>query len=326
MSQISLNKIISSVALASLLAGCAGGMIPNNQPQPPAWYFDNKQNNQVFMYGVGEGSTLEDSKAMALSAISSSIIVSVSGEMTKTTKSSGDFYSNSVKNDLKVELSKITFPNPIIEKKEVLGGKFYLLVKVNKTELFETILKELDVADSAMKTKYEQLAPVSSKLERIYGLKQLTQGIKGATNKANILSSLSKDFDLKSYIERYEQYKTELDNLKNSLNIVVSGTESSFNDSVTSLLNANGFRANQNSVDVKIETVNNTRYSEAQGWKIAKVTSTVKIYANTKILNSFSIESVGRSSSNNENALADATRSFKTSLEKKGIDSLLFAQ
>lgn len=330
MFRVSLNKSII-VGLLGILGfwGCSSSQTVQ-VPTTPAWYLENKQNTPMFLYGVGEGSNLEDAKLMALNSISSSIIVSVSGEISKKTSisqnSSGtDSYSKQVTSDVKMELSKITFPNPVIEKKEVVQNRFFVLLKVNKLELFETINLALELEDKELQKQYQNSKNLA-KLENVYALKQIVSASKSATNKANILSSLDKNFALGAYADRYSNYASELNSAKQNLNISVVTNETSkyFSDALTAFLNANGFKQNQKNPDVKIEIDNKPRFSVASGWSIAKVSTNIKVYSNDKVLNSFTIESIGRSSSNNDNATADAATKFQAEIEKKGIDSILF--
>jgi len=196
-----LNKIVAIISISFIFGGCVKQEI--QIPIVPSWYLANQTNTPIFLYGVGEGSSLVDAKLMALNSISSSIIVTLSGEVTKKTKVSNDNYSKELTSDLKMELSKITFADSIIEKKEVSANKYYVLIKVNKLELIKTINKELQILDNSLQQQYLSVT-VLPKLEAIYSLKQIVAKSKNTTNQVNILSSLDSNFESKSYLDRYE--------------------------------------------------------------------------------------------------------------------------
>jgi hypothetical protein len=84
------------------------------------------------------------------------------------------------------------------------------------------------------------------------------------------------------------------------------------------------YKISKDKTKTKIDILNNIRYSVARDWKIAKVTTTISIKSNNKILFNKIIETVGRSSSTRENALKNASYYFERKIRKIGIEEILF--
>lgn len=291
--------------------------------QVPDWFYQNKPNTPVFLYGTGQGHSVEQAKTQALNSISSSIVVTVSGEIETTTKMQGGNYSQNVSDSVKVELSKIKFPNPQIEKQAHVNNRYYVLVKVSKAQLYETVKEEFDTTHASI-VKDEKRASAMHKLDSIYLLRQMMPQIQSAQANATILSSLDSDFDAKTYLAQYAKIQDQLQQQQRQLNIKIEAQNKAFGDSIASFINSSGFRLNASSADVIIVSQTDIRMSEARGWLIAKATVNLKINTASKTLNSLSIQTTGRSSSSIDNAVADAADKFEDELQELGIETILF--
>ncbi len=295
----------------------------------PVWYGQNRLDTQDFLYGFGDGYSEQDAKAMALNTISQNIAVTVSGEMTKKTYITQNDFSDKTAINLKLELSKITFQNPVIEKKELVSNHYYLLVKVSKPELIKTVLSSLTNEDNIIKKEYAS-GSVLPKLESIFALQQLSEKLPSALSKANILSGLlagsGSNFNFAAYADRYSSYVTGLTLLKQNVSFVIisSPTSKEFTNELASFLNKNGYKEDNKKYDAKVEINTNAKYNRAGAWFIAKVSTNIKVHSNNKVINSFTMENIGRSSLSDKHAFADASIDFKSELERKGIKSLLF--
>lgn len=326
------KKIIISVLATLSFSGCIENISLPTKTQIPSWYINAPHNTNVFIYGEGASKlSLEDAKNNALNTMASKLVVSVGSSTSSTTMTSKNSiqstYSKDVTKNIKVDVAKIKFTNAIVEKTEQLDDSFYLLMKVNRQELFQNKKKEFDIRDARLDKNYNSLNRYG-KLEQIHILQSMYPTILEAKSQSIVLNAINNDFNQASYIKKYDLYIDTIALLKNNSTIMVKTNNSKgyFADSLTDLLNENQYKVSNNRSDVIISLNNKVKYSIARGWNIAKVSTTVSVISDNKIISNTILSSVGRSSTSKESALENASIHFKKQIEKESLDKLLFAQ
>lgn len=305
-------KIIFGISLLFLFfSGCSK---TSDNLEIPSWYSQNIQNNSKFLYGFGDANSLEGAKNNALVMISGSIISTVSGQIDTKKISQGEYYSKEVVSNLKVELAKTKFSNPIIEKQEYKNKTFFVLVKIDKNELFSDILKEFSVLDSKINSLNSRLSVVTD-LEKIVILFEIIEISKEAKVKFEILQSLNKTFDADRSFEKYSLFEQNLQKLQHEIDFEISTNEINFGSQVQKFLNFNKFKTTKVSQN-KILIASNTKINETKGWKIAKSNTNIQIVSGQKTINSFDIQSFGRSSTSDELATLNSSEDFFEKLSK----------
>ncbi|MCK5294157.1 MAG: LPP20 family lipoprotein [Arcobacteraceae bacterium] len=298
------------------------------QEDIPQWYLSPIQNNQNFIYGTGEGYSLDEAKNNALNDISSRLIVSVSSTLNTTTfSSSSGNYSKNTKKSLNIESQKIKFNNPKIKKSTKNNQIIYIMMQVNRDKLFTEKRKEFIFENQQLTQKYKNIK-TKSLLEQIFDLKELKSTLIKSKNKAYILYAINNNFDYSQYINNYNHYLEEENRLKSIISISISTNNKNefFKDILSQKLNKNNYKLKTTDGDIQISIKNNIRYSEARGWEIAKVTTTLSVSTKSKILSNTIIKTIGRSTSTKLNALSSASQQFTKKLNQIGINRILFNQ
>jgi len=321
-------NLILFTFLFFMLTGC--GKQKNSTPTNlvPKWYLIAPNNNALFIYGTGEGYNLKEAKNNALSDMSSRLIVSVGSVMNSTVATTSDgTYSKNTTRDTKVEVKQIKFNNVKLEKTTQSDKIIYILMKVNRHSLFDEKKRELLSEDKQLDTKYKALEKLTV-LEQIFALKNLESDILKAKEKAIVLYAIKNDFNYESFIVKYDRYLAQDDKLKQSISMSVKSNDENryFADIISQALNEKKYKLVDNNTDINIKLTNKIRYSQARGWKIAKVSTTISVSSNGKTLANTIIKTIGRSGSTNLNALNSASKYFQREVNKIGIDKILFNQ
>jgi len=320
---------IKTVLLSLFMVIVSSGCFSSKEPQTiPAWYLNSPVNTSSTIYGVGEGATLEDAKSSALNSMSSRLIVSVGSSLQKLTSSSTQGgYSKEVTQDIKVDVEKIQFTNAKVEKNAVIAGNIYVLMSVNRVELFNEKKKSFFIEDNSIVSIFNEGEKLPE-LERIYHIKKMSPRIIDNRKKAFVLYAINNSFDYGTYFSKYGSYLGKIDTLKSELQISVTSNEKSrfFADEITQMLNEDGYKVVDSSSNVEIKVHNKIRYSEYKGWQIAKVSTTLGVISKGKTISNKTTNTIGRSSSTKDSALQNAASFFKQAIEKEGVDSLLFGK
>ena len=329
------NKIITISAIAILaFSGCIGGkQAPQKQELSlPTWYINSPSNTALDIYGEGEGSSIKEAKGNALDTMASRLVVSVSSSMSTTTNTSrsssaGSSYSKDVSKNVKLDVEKIKFSNAKAIESTNLGSKFYVLMKVNRENLFNSKKKEFDINDKRVDTQYKSLSSLA-KLEQIHTLQDMYPKVMNGKRQAIVLNAIKNNFDQGPFLEKYDSYIDAIYDLKSASVIVVktNSKDKYFADQLIDQLNQQQYKISKTNGDIIIKINNKIKYSVARSWNIAKVSTTLSVISDGKIVSNKIIRTVGRSSTSKQSALESASLSFIKKIKKDTLDKVIFSK
>lgn len=324
-----LFKLCIITAYTLLFTGCFSSSV-NSTQSIPQWFINAPQNNGTFIYGSGEAPSFQMAQNIALNDMAARLSVNVRSSINQNTQSysnasGAQSYSKSVNQNIEVNVEEMGFTNAKVVQSTVRGNSFFVLMQVNRNELFNNKKKEFDSLHNII-LKKAQTASSMSTLEEIYALQALSPTLNEAIKKVKILNAINNAFDDKSYIAQYEDLQTQTSTLKQALKIRVSSNLSQrfFASQLVESLNKAQYKTVSTAAEVPIEVNSTINYSVAMGWHIAKVLTTIKVFSQGKVVSTHTITSVGRSTSTQQNALIGASRNFKSKLEQIGVDAILF--
>jgi hypothetical protein len=323
-----LQKILYSLTISFLLivlTACSNSKQNTQTTTLPSWYLNAPNNTIEKLYGTGEAFSLNEAKTNALSNMSQNLIVSVDSSINTKTEINNNNYNKTIIRDIKLKSKKIDFTNYKVEKAIQSGVNYFVLVSVNKNELFYQKKKELDLLDNKIELSINNTNN-SSKLEKIKILENLKPTINKAKDLAFIIYAINSGFNYQEYYKKYDDYLNQIDILKSNLKIkVISNTSNTnYKEFLKELLTQENYTISNSNEDVLIKLNNNIRYSTAMGWQIVKATTTINTISNNKILSTNTISTIGRSSTSKKNALQSSANVFKKKVQKIGINKILY--
>ncbi len=323
-----LQKILYSLCISFLLivlTACSSSKQNTQTTKLPSWYLNTPNNTIEKLYGTGEAFSLDEAKTNALSNMSQNLIVSVNSTINTKTKIDNNNYNKEITRDIKLQSKKISFTNYKVEKAIQSGVNYFVLVSVNKNELFYQKKKELDLLDNKIDSTINSNIN-NSKLQKIKILENLKPTINEAKDLAYIIYAINNGFNYQEYYKKYTNYLNKIDTLKNDLRIkIVSNTSNTnYKEFLKELLTKENYIITNSNEDVLIKLNNNIRYSTARGWQIVKATTTINTISNNKILSTNTISTIGRSSTSKKNALQSSANVFKKKVQKIGINKILY--
>lgn len=304
----------------------------NKSNEIPSWYLNPTLNSDVYLYGVGEGKTLQEAKNSALNDIASRLSVTINSTINQYKQSvsynnSLGSYQKNITENINVEVKAIKFTNATIEQSQAAANSIFVLMKVSKQELFNTYKTEFDLSENTINSTLlaNKTKPL---LEQISTLQTLNETIEKARSQALILNAINNAFDSNSYLINYNTIQNNATALKDKVRIKLSTNESQrlFANEFIDVLNQNGYKIASSQPNVEIQLNSTLNDSMALGWYIIKATTSVSVISDGRIISNHTISSVGRSSSSTQNALVNASKTFKLEVQKKGLNSILFNQ
>jgi hypothetical protein len=184
----------------------------------PGWYLNPTNDDVNFWYGLGSGDTPDGAVGHALTDIASRLKISVKAEYHEKASQLNKKYDINVESKIDTTIDEIQFSGYEFVKSEKHGGKYYVLIKVNKEQFL-----------SDRKTSLNKL---DAEIERIYSIgknlnDQEIELLLGKIDKAIDLSMLVNSIRRSPGIERnYGKYVVYENNAKKfKRNKLVGGTK-----------------------------------------------------------------------------------------------------
>jgi hypothetical protein len=288
----------------------------------PDWFYSPPKSDKYF-YGAGEGRNVEESKASALNLIAGEIQTAISSSMSinqgySNNNGNSDFYKN-VKSKIRTEVKKINFTNIEVMKTVKVNNKIYLLIRIDKQKLFNSLKTKFETLDMKIDNEVNTAKKYSA-LDQLITYNKIKPLITDAISQLNILNTLNPNFDIKPYIKKYNSYLSKQTELLHKVTFSVSPNDL-FGQKLIEILNMQNYKIASNS-DIKIKLQEQIRKSTPMGMAVVRVTVNIKVISKGKTLKSTSIEVKGISDTH-EQALAKASINFKQKLQKLGINKLL---
>ena len=323
-------KHIYLLLLTFFFVACGTPDTPQKQSTIPSWYLNPPANNQFYLYGEGDGADMQEAKINALNTMAGKLSVEISSSMINNTNTYTNgivnTYDKSISKTIQQDIKKIDFTNIKTLKAINQNYRYYVLLQVDKEQLI-TIKKEqfllLDKRINEIYTSSLHQKPFEQ-IQTIYSLYNM---INEAKEKLNILKILQNSFNAKQYLTKYNTIQDKINTLKKTTPLGLSSNQTNkyFQNKLADLLGQSHYVV-QNNNDVSIKLDSQIRYSKAYGWDVTKVNTNITLKSYGKIIANKNIESLGKSSSSQENALTHAALHFKQQIENMGIDTILFSK
>jgi LPP20 lipoprotein len=321
-------KIIISVLIVLFLIGCGG----SRQPEPvsyPSWFLNPPANDGSYLYGPGEGNTIDSAKASALNAIAASLSITVSSEFKKN-ESSQSFNGNenayhSALNTVKAEVKAIEFNDYRIIQNEVRGSKTLVLVEVSRFKLFTTQKEKLERFSKELKTEQKNIDR-QSPLKKVYLYNQNIAQTQRLTSLALLTKSINSGFDTAPYFQQTADIKQAQSDAIDDAQVSITAEPDAevFVATLKEGLNKVGIKTVHKGANTRIHLKNSFQTDEIYGFKIAKATLTVSTQDNSrKNIATKMISLSGKSRYDYDKAQASAAQSLSKKIETEGIYSVL---
>jgi len=177
----------------------------------PSWYTQVEENDKRYIYGIGMGDTRKEAINNALNDAVSTLNVSVSSNYRQETSSSThngvEDYDKKSQESVEIVTDELTLNNyEVIQQQHLDNGSDIVMIQINKRQLFESLLSELD---NSYKLLEINLQNKSNELERIITYRKAMGMIKLKMKTLGIMNTLNPAFDDESYKDRYKKVIAE---------------------------------------------------------------------------------------------------------------------
>jgi len=313
----------------------------SSAPQPaavqekemPSWYINPPANNEMFLYGMGEGMNIERATRNALDNMASRLSVTVESTYevkTKIQKGYTESFSQNSERNLKSEVSKIRISNYEVDKSEKMApGHFIVLVKSDKEKFYNSLVKELDVKIKAIEEKRAGYQDANI-IKKAYFYQDAVNETNSFMPTMLVLGTLSDSFDDAKYLKAISRLNNESEAVKKAINFVLTSDKASINmaEAILVALTDSGFKVvsskSKNKDTVFVKLTSRAEESQAMGFIVAKITTNIEVTtADGKTVGGNKLNINGQSPQSFELAKENGSKKLKSMIDKDGINTIL---
>jgi len=321
------------IAVIVIFNGC-GSSKPQVVAKPktlPSWYKNPPRSNATDLYALGEGKDKKEAVAEALSLMVSTLSISVSSNYSaKTEVREGRENSSSgiYKSDIRSEVKQIRIASYEVVQVNKLGFKRYaVLIKSNKTKLFQSMRRELDQKFELIESEKKSLKNANA-LEKLYFYKQQKTNLQNLPNTLIVMNVLNPAFEGDEYIRKTQEISIAYHDIVQNISFfITSNTEASNLKSVIAkgisqkrlkIKNAKG------SSHFRVYIKSTIEKAQAYGFLLARSEITIKTkdYKGV-IVGSNTLQIIGQSSQSFAIAKQNVAFRLNVLIEEEGIGKVL---
>lgn len=326
------NVLIFLLALF-ILSGCSSKKRVVVAPKTlPTWYTNELKSNAHTLYAVGEGEDKAEAIANALSAMASTLSVSISSEFnTKSVVRDGEISSiqrDSV-NEINSKVKAIRISNyQIINAKEFGFQRYLVAISSDKKRLFSSLFKEISQEFENIQRKYEESLEFNL-VKRLSIYKKAKDTTVALKNTLIVMNSLNPSFNDRTYVEQVLKIQNRYDSLLSQITFSIDAN-SDAKKLVPSI--ANGLSLEKYKIAKKTNTKNHFKIrlkalnvkAKSYGFTLARAAISITVKDNTgKIIGSNKLNITGQSTQGYEIAKENVAMKLNAKILEEGIEKII---
>jgi len=223
-----MNRLFCSLLTISLIFLSACASSNKTDGAIPDWYISSPNNNNSYLYGVGQGYSLENATKSALENAASKLMVTISSTSSLLIEESRTDVNEEMRKQISQNIEKINFTGFEVEKSKKITNQYYILIKIPKTKF----VKQQEEGLLALKTKISNLDKNSlntNPIKRRNALTTINSLTKELEIKARILNGAGVKSNLDEILKLNTNYHNQLDKFSNEIEFYLTKNGNSYN-------------------------------------------------------------------------------------------------
>ena len=272
--------IFSSICVLHSTESCAQTATHSRQAitqaQLPRWVSSPPRDDDDSLWGVGEGSDLDEAKRAALKSIASKLSVTISGQLESTITVNNDSVDRYARTKVSEEVRRTEFKNHTLEKTTPSEQGLYVLVRVDRQATVTDARQKLEAADKEITRLLANIDQIPA-VERFLNQQRTIPWLEKAIGAAQMLLGLDSSFDgtrLRSYEVSLQRAKDSASEI--TFEVRANPENSDVIQAIRGVLNHSGVRVGEGGAPVVVEVI------ETQG--LLFDSKTIKLKVNISVL------------------------------------------
>lgn len=319
-----LTKALILAACAVFFANCSSS---NSKKSTAVWYINPTQNNAENLYGVAQGSTLEEATKYALADAAARLMVSVSSETNMISEENQTSVNEEIRRNVRQNVEKIEFSNFKVTKSDKVGENFFVEISIDRSDFISLQKEKIRFLNKQISDLEENLSQKNI-IQKRAALVKILDLLKQAELGSRIIigsGQSSENINLQKILDKSANFQNQLNKILDKIEFSFSGNvDSKINEVIKNSLNKEkikitkeGSNSNQNQVSLHITTSYKTeKIYEAY---ITKLSVFFENISGGKVIASNKVEVTGNSSISEKESKSACAASLEEKISKDGI-------
>ena len=307
----------------------------------PQWYITPQTNDNINLYGVGEGFTIAEAKNSALNNLASKLKITISSQSSANLESNQFAASEEFRQKIDETIDKITFSDYKITNSAQKGDKIYVEIAVDRNLFISQNVEKLATLNNNMSYIYKNLDQQNilaqrNSLDKITDLADEAESIIYILGALEAINDTTKD----SNLTKYNSYRQDYDRILEKIEFFIEAkdTPKSITDVLINALNKEKLKIagsknkpNNNLViitvttDITAQNIYNSNIAKLKiNFALSSGQNQIALSSGqNQILVSNAVEVSGSSVISTDMAIKAAAARLKELIESKGILKIL---
>jgi hypothetical protein len=318
-----MNKILSAITAFFFLLSCSGAA-PKKGADTPSWYTNPKQNNAENLYGVAEGSTLEEATRYALADAAARLMVSISSESNLLREENQNSVNEEMRQNVRQNVEKINFMNFKVSNSKKIGESFFVEVEIERAPFLSDQRDQVASLERQIKD-LDQNSLGKNSIQRRNSLIKILDLGKELELKSRILAGAGDNINLNEKLSRLDNFRSQLTKISDKLEFYFEiNSPSEIAKIIRSALNKEKLKIapNRNPSDsgqIVIRIKSDSRSKKIYEAFMTKLEVDFENLAEGKVVASNSVEVSGSSTISERESYLAALKSLEEKISQDGI-------
>ncbi|MFC4892592.1 LPP20 family lipoprotein [Pseudofrancisella aestuarii] len=217
----------------------------------PEWYINEINNNEEYIYGIGEGKSLAEATNNALANMIERLQVLVSTNSILETSSNNNSISQQLSLKTKTQTSNVIIQNYQIQNQQQINDRFYVQLKVNKLSAINEIKENIKNKGYEIDHDYKISANKDS-LIKFKATENISKNISYIKNASITLLLLDSSIDIQPFLRDIVNYTNKFYDIKPNLKLYINKNSGYFYAPLKKYLLSEGYNIVPNMEDANI--------------------------------------------------------------------------
>lgn len=315
----SIKPLFLSCIAVIFLSSCAM-MTKMNNSSIPSWYIEPQQNDDTNLYGVGQGSNLDEATKSALANAASRIIVSVSSQSKLLIEENRFDYQEQTQEKISQNIEKIDFSDFIVSRSKKREELFYVEIQIRKHPFITSQQDKINFLEKRTQNLYHN-AQQANLIQKRLNLAQIIELYEEIELSARILKGVGQSVNLASKLTKLAQFKHELNTLNHEIEFYFEPAPKEIAKIIKNALNHKGFpvRKEKNAKQVVLRINESKSQNTVYEAHIVKLRVDFENSLNQQIIAGNSVEVTGSSAINYDEAYRSALKALEEKISREGV-------
>ena len=331
----SINRIII-LAIIIIPGSCSiAHSAINDKEKLPKWYLTPKNNNGKYLFGVAEGSNLEEATKLALIDFSSKLLVKISSESQMIAEENRYSINEETRRNIQQIVEKVELSNFRVSNSEQIKNRLFVEIEVERMPFIQQQQQSIDFLQQQindLQVSIKKPENINNPIKKRFNLQKILELSKRIEILARFINGAGGEVDIVAKLSQISSFKKQFEEVNDNNEFFITYDKSqnyipAIAKLITKALNAEKInvatKINKSSHQIIVKITSDYEKNLIYKNYLVKMKVNFSNYLQDKIIASNDFEVTGASVVDEKQALNSAIANLEERINKEGILKIL---